>query len=131
VRLLGKGVTQQQAIAEILAFPVDDQRRRIIPQLLATWKISVEITDLIEPEDQVTMALLSAAYLEWEQRTEQRGMAERSLILRQLTRRLGELPTSVKAQIDGLAMPQLEQLGDALLDFASLADLVDWLAALA
>jgi hypothetical protein len=43
------------------------------------------------------MMALSQAYLEWEQQTEQRGLqkgvvqGERSLILRLLSRRIGEL----------------------------------------
>jgi predicted transposase/invertase (TIGR01784 family) len=51
----------------------------------------------------------------------------RSLVLRQLTRRLGTLPANVEAQVQALALPQLEALGEALLDFAELDDLVGWL----
>lgn len=53
---------------------------------------------------------------------------ERSLVLRQLNRRVGELPQAVRAQIDILSLPQLEALGEALLDFANLSDLEAWLA---
>ncbi len=56
---------------------------------------------------------------------------ERSLILRQLTRRVGELPALVQSHIDALSLDQLEALGEALLDFAGLADLQQWLTALA
>jgi predicted transposase YdaD len=60
---------------------------------------------------------------------EQRGRTEgeRSLVLRQLTRRLGTLPTSVESQVQALALPQLEALGEALLDFSEPADLDEWL----
>jgi predicted transposase YdaD len=60
---------------------------------------------------------------------EQKGKAEEALalVLRQLTRRLGTLPTSVEAQVQALALPQLEALGEALLDFAQLPDLTNWL----
>jgi predicted transposase/invertase (TIGR01784 family) len=60
---------------------------------------------------------------------EQRGRTEgeRSLILRLLTRKFGPLPTSVEAQVQALALPQLEALGEALLDFAALADVTAWL----
>jgi predicted transposase/invertase (TIGR01784 family) len=60
-------------------------------------------------------------------RTEGRTEEARSLILRQLTRRLGTLPVTVEAQVQALALPQLEALGEALLDFAELGDLVEWL----
>jgi Domain of unknown function (DUF4351) len=51
----------------------------------------------------------------------------RSLVLRQLTRRVGTLPTRAEAQVQALALPQLEALGEALLDFTQLDDLTDWL----
>jgi Domain of unknown function (DUF4351) len=41
--------------------------------------------------------------------------------------RLGTLPTSAEAQVQALALPQLEALGEALLDFAQLLDLTNWL----
>lgn len=61
---------------------------------------------------------------------EGREQGERSLILRQLTRRVGELPQQVHEQIATLSLEQLENLGEALLDFTSMADLRSWLAAL-
>jgi Domain of unknown function (DUF4351) len=51
----------------------------------------------------------------------------RSLILRQLTRRLGTLPANAEAQVQALALPELEVLGEALLDFTVLEDLSEWL----
>ena len=53
----------------------------------------------------------------------------RSLILRQLTRRLrlSTLPANVETQVQALELQQLEALGEALLDFAKLGDLVVWL----
>jgi predicted transposase YdaD len=53
----------------------------------------------------------------------------RSLILRQLTRRVGELTQELRDRIDILSLEQLENLGEALLDFTSLADLSSWLEA--
>jgi Domain of unknown function (DUF4351) len=40
---------------------------------------------------------------------------------------VGPLPANVEAQVQTLALPQLEALGEALLDFAGLDDLVGWL----
>ena len=51
----------------------------------------------------------------------------RSLILRQLTRRVGVLSPQKRAQVESLALKQLESLGEALLDFSSLTDLDEWL----
>jgi len=43
-------------------------------------------------------------------------MGERSLILRQLTQRLGELPQDAGERVETLCLEQLENLGVALLD---------------
>jgi predicted transposase YdaD len=63
------------------------------------------------------------------QEDEQRGRTEegRSLVLRQLTRKFGLIPSDIEAQVQALALPQLESLGEALLDFAQLGDLTAWL----
>ena len=53
---------------------------------------------------------------------------ERSLILRQLTRRLGTIAPEIKTHIETLTIEQLEDLGEALLDFQTVADLEVWLA---
>lgn len=60
---------------------------------------------------------------------EQRGRieGERSLVLRLLARRVGTLPAKIEAQVQALTLPQLEALGEALLDFASAEDLTGWL----
>jgi predicted transposase YdaD len=60
-------------------------------------------------------------------RTEGRTEEARSLVLRQLARRMGTLPTTVEAQVRALALLQLEALGEELLDFGALDDLTEWL----
>ncbi|AHJ29794.1 hypothetical protein NSP_34700 [Nodularia spumigena CCY9414] len=62
-----------------------------------------------------------------EGREEGREEGERSLVLRQLTRRVGELPQEVRSRVETLSLEQLENLGEALLDFSSMADLQVWL----
>jgi predicted transposase/invertase (TIGR01784 family) len=52
---------------------------------------------------------------------------ERSLLLRLLQKRLGELPETTRSRINTLSLEQLETLGDALLDFQAIADLDTWL----
>ena len=51
-----------------------------------------------------------------------------SLVLRQLNRRFGNLSTQQQEQIQGLPTQRLEDLGEALLDFTSTADLENWLS---
>ncbi len=52
---------------------------------------------------------------------------EQRLIIRQLHRRIGEVNASLIERIKGLSIEQLENLGEALLDFSSVADLETWL----
>ncbi|MEY3556719.1 MAG: hypothetical protein RLZZ580_2776, partial [Cyanobacteriota bacterium] len=49
------------------------------------------------------------------------------LVLRQLKRRFGELPPHITETIQKLSVEKLEDLGEALLDFKSQADLINWL----
>jgi predicted transposase YdaD len=56
----------------------------------------------------------------------QRG--EATLVLRLLNRRFGQVTTSVEKQIRQLSVKQLEDLGEALLDFENEADLLHWLS---
>ena len=60
-------------------------------------------------------------------RQEGRQEEARSLIIRQLTRRFGVVSPERTAQIDRLSLVQLEELGEALLDFAAVAELDAWL----
>jgi hypothetical protein len=61
----------------------------------------------------------------------ERGIGhERSLILRQLTRRIGTIAPDIESQIGTLSISQLESLGEALLDFSTAADLDEWLRTL-
>ncbi len=55
---------------------------------------------------------------------------EQRLALRLLHRRVGKVPESVQQQVKRLSIAQLEALGEALLDFEQLADLLNWLAEL-
>jgi predicted transposase YdaD len=50
-----------------------------------------------------------------------------SLILRQLSRRFGTLSSKVNAAVIALPLAKLEDLGEALLDFKEVNDLMNWL----
>jgi Domain of unknown function (DUF4351) len=85
----------------------------------------IEVGTLEETEREDIMQIVTS----WMEQGIAEGRTEegRALVLRQLTRKLGTLPTSVEAQIQALALPQIEVLGEALLDFAQLSDLTNWL----
>ncbi|MBW4505105.1 MAG: hypothetical protein KME64_01080 [Scytonematopsis contorta HA4267-MV1] len=74
LRILGKGVIQQQAIDEVIALPKEDSKRSAALKLLATWKISMEVSNEVDLEERELIMNLSKAYLEWEQETELRGL---------------------------------------------------------
>ncbi|NJM68575.1 MAG: Rpn family recombination-promoting nuclease/putative transposase [Acaryochloris sp. RU_4_1] len=71
----------------------------------------------------------SVIYQDIQQESELRGALKesQSLVLRQLTRRIGEIPPEMRSQIEGLSLEQTEELGEALLDFTERADLENWL----
>jgi predicted transposase/invertase (TIGR01784 family) len=66
---------------------------------------------------------------EGEQRGEQRGLrqGELNLVLKLLKRKFGNIPTKLQKIVQSLSIAQLEDLGEALLDFATLDDLSSWL----
>jgi predicted transposase YdaD len=70
----------------------------------------------------------SVVYQDIFQKGEEQGLqqGERRVALRQLERRFGKLPRGVRGQIDGLALPQLEELCEALLDFQTRNDMLAW-----
>ena len=68
-----------------------------------------------------------------ERRGEQRGRqagiqeGELTLVIRQLARRIGSIAPAQETQIRSLPLAQLEELGEALLDFTQPCDLDNWL----
>ena len=72
---------------------------------------------------------LPQAFLEWEQQVEERGKKEgvQSLVWRLISRRFGDIPSSIQTQIEELEIEETEALAEALLDFTSIADLQRWL----
>jgi predicted transposase YdaD len=82
---------------------------------------------------------LSPVHEKWRQETLQEGRQEcrqegrqereRSLVLRLLSRRIGNVSPNVVSRVEALSLPQLEMLGEALLDFTGSDDLMTWLQA--
>jgi predicted transposase YdaD len=72
---------------------------------------------------------LEPLYQQDRERAKQEGReeGEQRLVLRLLHRRIGEVNASLIERIKGLSIEQLENLGEALLDFSGIADLEAWL----
>jgi predicted transposase YdaD len=58
---------------------------------------------------------------------EGQSAGEQALVLKQLTRKFGNLSAELISRVRGLSLERLEALGEALLDFTSVADLESWL----
>jgi predicted transposase YdaD len=59
----------------------------------------------------------------------ERGLQlEKLLVVKQLTKKLGNLTPKIQGQVNNLAIDRVESLGEALLDFNSMADLEAWLS---
>ncbi len=50
------------------------------------------------------------------------------LVKRQISRKFGEIPLELQAQIQQLSLERLDSLGDEIFDLATIADLENWLA---
>jgi hypothetical protein len=96
---------------------------------LGNLRVILEAREIQEPEEEDLMMQLSPLFLEKLQAAEERGEVKeaKGLILRLLKRRVGNMSLEIESRVDALPLAQLEELGEALLDFARMEDLIDWL----
>ncbi|PIG94173.1 DUF4351 domain-containing protein [Gloeocapsopsis sp. IPPAS B-1203] len=131
----------QQVVQRVNQLEAVEQRSEIAAytQILAGLKYNKELIRRIFREGMMRESVIYQEILAegeqiGEQRGEQRGeqqgrLAEgRELVLRQLNRRVGELPQDVRSHIDTLSLEQIENLAEALLDFQGITDLEAWLS---
>jgi predicted transposase YdaD len=106
----------------------NDRERQGIIELLESVLVS-KFSQLSRQEIEA-MFLLSdikqtRVYREAKQEGEQEG--EKNLLLRILSKRFGKLRDGYIESINSLTISQLEDLGEALLDFTDINDLEQWL----
>lgn len=116
---------------------LDKARMKLISGFIDTYlRLTAEEERLLQAEintikpstREVVMEIVTSWELRGiEQGLEQGRQQEASLILRQLNRRLGGVSPDLEARIRSLSVDKLEDLGEALLDFSEVADLVNWL----
>ncbi len=95
-------------------------------ELLAGINYSEELIAMYLQEDILQESVIYQKILnKGLQQGEQQG--ESSLIIRQLSRRFGTVEGAIQERIRQLSVSQLEELGESLLDFSSLSDLLSWL----
>jgi predicted transposase/invertase (TIGR01784 family) len=80
-------------------------------------------------QTRVYQEALAEGRVEGEARGLERGRMEegRGLVLRLLTRKLGNITPEMQLLVNGLPIDQVESLGEALLDFTQMDDLLSWL----
>ncbi|MFM7479444.1 MAG: hypothetical protein ACKO2T_27990 [Microcystis aeruginosa] len=76
LRLLGKGKTQNQAVRELLELPIGNNYRQNVIELLVSWRVSVEIQNILEEEDREVFMTLSQTYLEWKEAVRRQAREE-------------------------------------------------------
>ncbi|CCI28858.1 conserved hypothetical protein [Microcystis aeruginosa PCC 9809] len=62
LRLLGRGKTQDQAVRELLELPQGNAFRENVLELLISWRVSMEINNILETEDREVFMTLSQTY---------------------------------------------------------------------
>ncbi|HEY9706094.1 MAG TPA: DUF4351 domain-containing protein, partial [Allocoleopsis sp.] len=65
-----------------------------------------------------------------EQKLEEAEQRQKTLILRPLSKKFGEIPPEIQAKINNLSNEQLASLSEIFLDFQNISDLSDWLQVL-
>jgi predicted transposase YdaD len=108
-----------------------DESLSELEPLLGFFASFVLDTELVSQILRWDMAVLRES--PWYQEIEDKGVLKgkleegQSLILRQLTRRIGDVAPALQSKVQALSLAQLEALGEALLDFSEPGDLEKWL----
>jgi hypothetical protein len=137
LRLLGKGRTQEEAIAELLLLPASDPKRSNALSLLVSWRISIEVVEQVEQEERRILMALSQVYLEWEKETKRQGLQQgleqgleqerRSVIITLMQFRFGTIAPSLEALIPQLMALPSDEYTRLLLE-RSPAELIQYFA---
>jgi len=133
LRLLGRGSVQSQAIIELQALPLDHPYQKATLELVYNLRENLRVNQELETDDRELIMRLEPLYQRNREQAKEEGRqegkqeGEKNLILRLLHRRIGEIDLLLIERIVGLSIEQLENLGEALLDFSSVADLEAWL----
>ena len=82
-----------------------------------------------EIEEMLGLSELKQTRVYQEALEEGRQEGETTLVLRLLDRRVGQISPEMRSLIQQLPLAQVEDLGEAMLDFDSMQDLTNWLQA--
>ncbi|MCZ8242071.1 MAG: DUF4351 domain-containing protein [Microcystis sp. LE19-131.1A] len=149
LRLLGRGGTRSRAIDELEALSPSHPFKSASLKLLYNLSRNLQALPKRTQEERKFIMRLAPLYEQDREKAIQQGEAiglqkgriegiqqgeaiglqkeASKLVLRQLKRRFGELPPHITETIQKLSVEKLEDLGEALLDFETQADLINWL----
>jgi predicted transposase YdaD len=131
--VLGKTNNREQVlrqVAQIIEQIPDSQQRSNLTAgaaIFAGLKLDQQpINQLFRRDFMQGSVIYDQIFQEGEARGEVRW--KRDLLIKQLTRRVGVLSAEIVRRVEGLPLERVEDLGVALLDFASVDDLLSWFA---
>jgi predicted transposase/invertase (TIGR01784 family) len=121
-----------QVASEVGKIEQEAQRQEMASyvQIMAGLRFDTTLVKRLFREDIMKESVIYQEIFETgEQQGEQRALQrEKTLILRLIARKVGEVPQELRSSVELLSIDRLEALCEALLDFNSLQDLRNWLA---
>jgi len=125
VRLLGKGRLFSQALADLASLPGDAWEQSVATPLLVHFQLGSHEHSTDEEDD--VSAEIQAWFEDYQRklRSEGRKEGERSLLLRLLHSRFGELPAAAVARIEAADIADIERWGERVLGARTLAEVLD------
>ncbi|HBQ99129.1 MULTISPECIES: DUF4351 domain-containing protein [unclassified Roseofilum] len=125
-----------QCLRLLTTLKLDPARMQLISGFVDTYlklntseeiKFEQEISTFTQPEQEAGMEIITS----WMEKGIERGidqglMREKELIIRLIKRKLGEIDSELETEIKALEIDRVEALGEALLDFNCVDDLIAW-----
>ena len=100
---------------------------RVIMDLISTIMV-YKFNNLTRDEVDAMLGIqLEQTRVYQDARAEGRTEGEQALVLKQLTRKLGNINSEIRARVNSLKIERIESLGEDLLDFTQMSDLLAWL----
>lgn len=130
---------RSECLRLLATLKLDPARSRLIGGFIETYlqlsaeemrQYEREFARLTPAEQEATMELMTS----WERKGREEGRQEgrqegkEELVVRQLQRRLGSVSPENRERLNHLSSEQLNELGEALIDFKTAADLETWLS---
>jgi hypothetical protein len=100
LRILGRGATQEQAIAELIALPLGNPLRRNVLELISIWRVNLQRKENLTEDERELIMNLSPAYLQWREDTLREGRQE--VVENLLRERFGNIDEALSRVIEPL-----------------------------